>query len=75
MQDQQIYYWAHMLDESRHGLYYDVYMLEHPEDKLDKLLPTLLEEFAVCLDKNHIDLNMFLDGANWDDIDGVIAKA
>lgn len=61
----QIYYWAHMLDESKHASYYDVYMLEHPEDNIEKLLPSLLDEFAKCLHKNHIDVNVFLKDNNW----------
>ena len=35
MSDNQIHYWAHMLDESHHASYYDVYMQENPEDFID----------------------------------------
>lgn len=51
-----IHYWAHMLDESRHTSYYDVYMQEHPEDQLPRLVDSMLEEFADSLEKDHIDL-------------------
>ncbi len=45
MQD-EIKFWAHMLDESSHASYYDVYMQEHPEDKLPQLIDSLIGEFA-----------------------------
>ncbi len=32
--DDPMQFWAHMLDESTHASYYDVYMQEHPEDKM-----------------------------------------
>ena len=53
----EIHYLAHMLDESSHASYYEVYMQEHPEDKLPKLVDSLLEEFAEDLKKDHIDLS------------------
>lgn len=31
-----------MLDESSHASYYDVYMLEHPEDKQPAIVDSLL---------------------------------
>ena len=52
----QIQYWAHMLDESSHASYYDVYMQEHPEDKLPRLIDSLIAEFAESLHKDNIDL-------------------
>lgn len=52
----QIQYWAHMLDESSHTSYYDVYMQEHPEDKLPRLIDALIAEFAESLRKDNIDL-------------------
>ena len=45
-----------MLDESSHASYYDVYMQEHPEDKLPRLIDSLIEEFAESLRKDKIDL-------------------
>ena len=56
MKDRQIWYWAHMLDESKHASYYEVYMQEHPEDKEDKLIESLITEFADCMKKDHIDM-------------------
>lgn len=44
-----------MLDESSHASYYDVFMTEHPEDKMPTLLDTLLGEFAADLKKDNID--------------------
>ena len=52
----QIHYWAHMLDESSHASYYDIYMQEHPEDKLPRLIDALIAEFAESLRKDNIDL-------------------
>ena len=54
--DPQIHYWAHMLDESLHASYYDVYMQEHPEDKLPNLIDSLLGEFADDMKKDHIKI-------------------
>ena len=54
--DPQIYYWAHMLDESKHASYYEVYMQEHPEDKRETLIDSLIGEFAKSLKKDKIDL-------------------
>ena len=45
-----------MLDESSHASFYDVYMQEHPEDKLPRLVDSMLEEFADSLKKDNIDL-------------------
>lgn len=58
--DPQIYYWAHMLDESKHASYYEVYMQEHPEDKLETLIDSLIGEFAKSLKKDHINLKKCL---------------
>ena len=55
MQD-EIKFWAHMLDESSHASYYDIYMQEHPEDKLPQLIDSLIGEFAQALKKDHINL-------------------
>ena len=55
-----IHFWAHMLDESKHASYYEVYMQEHPEDKLDKLIGSLIEEFAADLKRDKIDFNKCL---------------
>lgn len=52
----EVYYLAHMLDESSHASYYDVYRQEHPEDKLPKLIDSLVGEFAEALKKDRIDL-------------------
>lgn len=54
--DPQICFWAHMLDESSHASYYNVYMAEHPEDKPDELADSLIAQFAKALKKDHIDL-------------------
>ena len=52
----QIEYWAQLLDESRRTSYYDMYMMEHPEDKKEDLLDELIGEFAKDLKKDRIDL-------------------
>lgn len=57
MANNQIWQWAHMLDESRHASYYEVYMQEHPEDKLPKLIDSLIGEFAESLKKDGIKLS------------------
>lgn len=44
--DDTIRYWARMLDESSHKSYYEMYMLENPGDKLGRLIPDLIVEFA-----------------------------
>lgn len=49
-----------MLDESKHASYYEVYMQEHPEDKEDKLVESLVSEFADCLKKLHINVQDFV---------------
>lgn len=51
----EIYYWAHMLDESVHESYYEVYMRQHPEDKLPVLIDTLIGEFAADMKKDNVD--------------------
>lgn len=56
----QIKYWAHMLDESRHASYYDVYMQENPSDKLPSLIESLISEFVSSLRKDHIKLDSCL---------------
>ena len=44
-----------MLDESNHASYYEVYMRQHPEDKLPTLIDTLIGQFASDMKKDHID--------------------
>lgn len=56
----QAYYWAHMLDESRHSSYYDVYMQENPSDKLPSLIESLIAEFVSSLRKDHIKFDSCL---------------
>ena len=56
MIDNQIHYWAHMLDESRHASYYDVYMQDNPEDQLPHLIDSLIGEFAKSLKKDGIKM-------------------
>ena len=51
-----IHYWAHMLDESSHVSYYDMFMKEHPEDRMPQLLDNLIGEFADALKKDHINI-------------------
>ena len=60
MIDRQIHYWAHMLDESKHASYYEVYMQQHPEDELPTLIDSLVKEFAQALKKDHIKLEKSL---------------
>ena len=60
MSDNQIHYWAHMLDESRHASYYDVYMQENPEDQLPRLIDSLIGEFAKSLKKDGIKIQKCL---------------
>lgn len=60
MADNQIHYWAHMLDESRHASYYDVYMQENPEDQLPHLIDSLIGEFAKSLKKDGIKMQKCL---------------
>ena len=60
MSDNQIHYWAHMLDESRHASYYDVYMQENPEDQLPRLIDGLIGEFAKSLKKDGIKMQKCL---------------
>ena len=45
-----------MLDESKHASYYEMYMQDHPEDKLPKLVNSLISEFADSLKKDHINV-------------------
>lgn len=54
------HFWAHMLDESMHASYYDVYMQEHPEDEFSSLIDSLIGEFAQALKKDHIKLHKCL---------------
>ena len=58
--DKQIEFWAHMLDESTHMPYYEMYMQEHPEDKLPTLINALIKEFAADLRKDGIKLQKCL---------------
>lgn len=51
-----VHYWAHMLDESSHSSYYEVYMMEHPEDEAGRLANSLIEQFAKDMKKDRIDL-------------------
>ena len=60
MSDNQIHYWAHMLDESHHDSYYDVYMQENPEDQLPRLIDSLIGEFAKSLKKDGIKMQKCL---------------
>lgn len=60
MADNQIHYWAHMLDESRHASYYDVYMQENPEDQLPRLIDSLIGEFSKSLKKDGIKMQKCL---------------
>ena len=60
MLDNQIHYWAHMLDESHHDSYYDVYMQENPEDQLPRLIDSLIGEFAKSLKKDGIKMQKCL---------------
>ena len=60
MADNQIHYWAHMLDESYHVSYYDVYMQENPEDQLPRLIDSLIGEFAESLKKDGIKMQKCL---------------
>ena len=51
-----------MLDESKHASYYEVYMQEHPEDKLLKLIDDLIGEFAESLKKDGIKIKHCMKG-------------
>ena len=62
MIDNQIHYWAHMLDESHHASYYDVYMQDNPEDQLPHLIDSLIGEFAKSLKKDGIKMQKCLRG-------------
>ena len=62
----EIYYWAHMLDESVHESYYEVYMRQHPEDKLPVLIDTLIGEFAADMKKDNVDFYSLIKN---DDLD------
>lgn len=68
----QVDYWAHMLDESSHASYYEVYMQEHPEDETKKLIDTMLGEFADDLEKDHIDLRLCVKDGYIQD--GIVSK-
>lgn len=63
----EISYLAHMLDETKHQSYYEVYMLQHPKDKQDILLDLLIGEFAKCLKDNHIDVSKLVHRGIVDD--------
>ena len=65
--DNLIQYWAHMLDESVRQSYYEVYMMDHPEDKLPTLIDSLIGEFAQDLKKHHFDIGQFIKGGILDD--------
>ncbi len=45
-----------MLDESKHASYYDVYMQQHPEDKMPKIIDILIGDFAKSLEKDNINI-------------------
>jgi hypothetical protein len=40
--------------------YYDAYMLSHPEDKMEKLIESLIKEFALDCKKHKFDFNQFI---------------
>lgn len=67
--DEQIFYWAHMLDESVHASYYEVYMQQHPEDKEDILVDSMVKQFAQALKRDHIDVkDCVVDGCADEDL-------
>ena len=66
--DPMIHYWAHMLDESSHVSYYDMYMREHPEDKPLPLMKSLAKQFAEDLAKDNIFLGNCLNSKGFADI-------
>ena len=45
-----------MLDESIRQSYYEVYMMDHPEDRIDRLADSLIGQFAKELKKNKFDI-------------------
>ena len=51
----QVFYWAHMLDETKHQSYYDVYMQANPKDKMPVLIDSMIAEFTDDLKKYGID--------------------
>lgn len=65
--DKMIQYWAHMIDESRHESYYDMYMIDHPEDKLWNLVEEQIEQFFKCLKKDAIDINECIKDGYFDE--------
>ena len=65
----QIHYWAHMLDETKHQSYYDVYMQANPKDKMPIILDVLVGEFAEDLKKQRFDwLSIQKNGIVHDDL-------
>lgn len=65
----QVHFWAHMLDESSHVSYYDMFMQEHPKDKMPQLLDTLLGKFAADLKKDHVSVEECLNNKGFlDDV-------
>lgn len=62
-----------MLDESSHTSFYDVYMQEHPEDKMPQLLDDLIGEFADALKKDKIKLETCLNSNGFTDDEKVEA--
>ena len=65
-----------MLDESKHASYYDVYMQQHPEDKMPKIVDLLVGEFAESLQKDRINiLDCITDGkVNYNILDSMKEK-
>ena len=56
-----------MIDESRHESYYDMYMIDHPEDKLWNLVEDMIEQFSKCLKKDGIDINECIKDGYFDE--------
>lgn len=60
---EQIQFWTHMLDESKHVSVYQMYMMENPKDKLPTLIDNLIGQFAKDLKKDGLKLeNCLKDG-------------
>ena len=64
--DCQVHYWAHMLDESYHASYYEVYMQQHPEDKIPTLIDTLIGQFASDMKKDKVDFYSLVKNGDLD---------
>ena len=59
--DRQVQFWAHMLDETKHQSYYDVYMQTNPKDEPAKLVYNLVEEFAADMKKQKFNWNSLVN--------------